>query len=117
MFCKNDVLNNFLRFAGKHLCHSLFFKKETLALVFPVNLGKSLSTSFLCTTPVAASVFGVNGFHGIQGYYCNFIKKETLAQVFSCEFCETSKNTFFTERLWTTASIRSKNILKMQSLF
>ena len=35
---------------------------------------------------------------------CNFIKKETLAQVFSCEFCETSKSTFFTEHLWTTAS-------------
>ena len=32
---------------------------------------------------------------------CNFIKKETLAQVFSCEFCEISKNTFFfTEHLW-----------------
>ena len=26
---------------------------------------------------------------------CSFIKKETLAQVFSCEFCEISKNTFF----------------------
>ena len=26
--------------------------------------------------------------------FCNFIKKETLAQVFSCEFCEISKNTF-----------------------
>ena len=26
---------------------------------------------------------------------CNFIKKETLAQVFFCEFYETSKNTFF----------------------
>ena len=25
---------------------------------------------------------------------CNFIKKETLAQVFSCEFCEISKDTF-----------------------
>ena len=25
---------------------------------------------------------------------CNFIKKETLAQVFSCKFCEISKNTF-----------------------
>ena len=25
---------------------------------------------------------------------CNFIKKETLAQVFSCEFFEISKNTF-----------------------
>ena len=24
----------------------------------------------------------------------NFIKKETLKQVFSCEFCEISKNTF-----------------------
>ena len=30
---------------------------------------------------------------------CNFIKKESLAQVFLCEFCETSKNTFFTEHL------------------
>ena len=25
---------------------------------------------------------------------CNFIKKEILAQVFSCEFCKISKNTF-----------------------
>ena len=25
---------------------------------------------------------------------CNFIKKEALAQVFSCEFCEIFKNTF-----------------------
>ena len=31
-------------------------------------------------------------------------KKEILAQVFSCEFSKLSKNTFFTERLWTTAS-------------
>ena len=36
---------------------------------------------------------------------CNFIKKETLAQVFSSEFHEISKNTFFTEHLWTTASV------------
>ena len=26
---------------------------------------------------------------------CNFIKKETLAQVFSCEFCEIYKDNFF----------------------
>ena len=26
---------------------------------------------------------------------CNFIKTETLEQVFSCEFCESFKNTFF----------------------
>ena len=31
-------------------------------------------------------------------------KKETLAQVVSCEFCEISKNTFFTEHLWMAAS-------------
>ena len=30
----------------------------------------------------------------------NFIKKKTLAQVFSCEFGEISKNTFVTEHLW-----------------
>ena len=30
---------------------------------------------------------------------CNFIEKETLAQVFSCEFCEISKNTFFLQHL------------------
>ena len=27
-----------------------------------------------------------------------------MAQVFSCEFSEISKSTFFTEHLWTTAS-------------
>ena len=36
-----------------------------------------------------------------------FIKKETLAQVFSCEFCEISKNTFFTEHLRATRSIKT----------
>ena len=30
--------------------------------------------------------------------------KQTLAQVFSMEFCETSTNNFFTEHLWTAAS-------------
>ena len=29
----------------------------------------------------------------LQNEACNFIKKETLAQVFSCEFFETSRNT------------------------
>ena len=29
---------------------------------------------------------------------------KSMAQVFSCEFCEISKNTIFTEHLWTTAS-------------
>ena len=55
--CKKDVLRNFAKFTGKHLCQNLFFNK-------------------------------------VAGQVCNFIKKEVLAQVFSCEFCEISKNTF-----------------------
>ena len=31
---------------------------------------------------------------------CNFIKKEALAQLFSCEFCENFKRIFLTEHLW-----------------
>ena len=46
VFRKKGVLRNFEKFTGKHLCPSLFFKKDA------------------------------------------------LAQVFSCEFCEISKNTF-----------------------
>ena len=35
----------------------------------------------------------------------NFIKEDTLAQAFSCEFHEISQKTFSTEHLCTTASI------------
>ena len=31
---------------------------------------------------------------------CNFVKKETPTQAFSCEPCEIFKNTFFIEHLW-----------------
>ena len=44
-------------------------------------------------------------FNKVAGAACNFIKKETLSQVFSCEFCDISKNTSLTEHLWTTASV------------
>ena len=55
-------------------------------------------------------------FHkkAIRPQACNFIKKETLAQVFSCEFCEIFKNTFFTEQLRTTTSYCS-NLPKLAS--
>ena len=39
-----------------------------------------------------------------EKHLCQSLTKETLAQVFSCEFYEISKNTFFTEILWATAS-------------
>ena len=41
----------------------------------------------------------LRNFPKFTGQACNFIKKEALPQVFSCEFCEISNNTFFTEHL------------------
>ena len=50
-----------------------------------------------------------------EGVLRNFVKfKETLAQVFSCEICEISKNTFFTEHLWTQSL--TKLLVKLQIL-
>ena len=50
----------------------------------------------------------------------NFIKKETLAQVFSCKYCEISNNTFFIERLRATAFVdrteNKKTLLWLDSL-
>ena len=48
-----------------------------------------------------ASLF-FNKIAGLKG--CNFNKKETQAQVFSCEFCKIFKNTYFKEHLRTAAS-------------
>ena len=57
-----------------------------------------------------AATRGVLSKKVFQAY--NFIKKVTLVQIFSCQFCKTSKNTFFTEHLWTTTSESLKKISK-----
>ena len=58
MFCKKDVLKNFLKFTGKHLCQSLFFnevadlrpatllKKRLWHSFFTLNFVKFLRTPF-----------------------------------------------------------------------
>ena len=46
---------------------------------------------------------------------CNFIKKETLARVFYCEFCEISKNTFF-HRTRLMAAFRAASFVKLCSI-
>ena len=53
-----------------------------------------------CKKGVLKNFTKVTGKHLFQSLFfksqaCNFIKKETLALVFSCEFCEISKNTYF----------------------
>ena len=60
-------------------------------------------------TPVPENFF--NKVAGLR--LCNFTKKESLAQVFSREFCEISKKTFFTEHLRTTATDYDKKIVRI----
>ena len=59
VFCKKGVLENFVKFTGKHLCYSLFFnkvaglslqfyyKKKLWHRCFPVNFAKFIRTPFL----------------------------------------------------------------------
>ena len=39
---------------------------------------------------------------------CDFIKKQTPTQVFSCEYCEIFKSTYFDGHLQTAASVFQK---------
>ena len=78
VLCKKSVFENFAKFTGKHMCQSLCNSAVT---VIPVQQ----LTNCLSVFDHSAS---------------NFFKKETLAQVFSCEFCQIFKNTFFTEHIW-----------------
>ena len=40
------------------------------------------------------------------------VEKETPTQVFSCDYCEFFKNTYFEEHLRRAASVYSKDLLK-----
>ena len=70
------VLGNFTEFTEKHLYQSLFFNKVA-------GLGQQLWLEAR-----------------------NFIEKETLVQMFFCEFCEISQNTFLYRTPLVAASDR-----------
>ena len=77
------------------------FLQNTSAWLF-LNVRSSRPEVF-CNKRVLRNVTNFTGkhlckslfFNKVLGLTCNFIKKETQAQVFSCESCEISKNTFF----------------------
>ena len=53
---KKGVLGNFTKLTGKHLCESLFFKKETQAQMLSCEFCEISKNTFLYRTPpVAAS--------------------------------------------------------------
>ena len=59
-----------------------------------------------------------SGGKNLGGNYvlaCNFNKKESMAQVFFCQFCEIFKNTFFTEHLlWLFLKLAVAPIKQLQ---
>ena len=94
MFLRISVPKNFTKITRKHQRWRCF----------PVNIEKFSRTVYFTTFQWLLLKI-VNKFIN-----CHFIKKETLAQVFSCEFCEISKSTFFTEHLWTTTSALNNKV-------
>ena len=119
VFCKNGVLRYFAKFTGKHLGQSLFFNKvaglrpffienlwwlipKAIATLFSVgkasrNWVSCFSRLFLTKVKVSINVSGVTQKSALN-------QKETLAQVFCSEFCEISKNTFFSRTPLVAAS-------------
>ena len=106
-----------------------FIKKKLQPRGFPVKFAKFLRTNILkniyeqllltmlpCFEQKPFLHFDYRLFLDLQkqssGRTCNFIEKETQAQVFSCEFCEISKNTFcYRTPLVATSEFNKHNTL------
>ena len=97
---KRGVLKNFSKFTDK-------LKKQSLGSA----LSKDVLRNFAKFTGkhLCQSLY----FNKVAGQVCNFIKIETLAQVFSCEFWEISKNTFFTEYAWAAAFLVFEKVTQL----
>ena len=76
VFCRKGALRNFAKFTGKYLClwPATLFKKRLWHSYLTVNFAKFQAR--------------------------NFIKKETLTQVFSVNFGKFLRTPFFKEHLW-----------------
>ena len=64
---------------------------------------RSSRPEVFCKKVVLRSFTKFTGKHLCQSLFFNKVKKETLAQMFSCEFCEISKNTFYSYK-WLNIS-------------
>ena len=75
----NDIKSNLLQIKCSSSYPEVFCKKVFLEISQNSQENTCVAVSFLIK---------------LQALACNFIKKETLAQVFSCEFFKISKYTF-----------------------
>ena len=85
-----------------HSPQTAFHRKIIYNFVW-TYLGRSSRPDVFCKKGGLRNIAKLTGKHLCQSIFfnkvaglCNFIKKETLAQVFYCEFCEISNNTFLT---------------------
>ena len=81
------------------------FRKKVVLRNFKKFTGKHLCQSLF-----------FNNVAGLRPQACNFIKKETVAQVFSCEFCEIFMNTFLYRTPLGAASDKSTFIFQIWKL-
>ena len=86
---------------------SNIFKKTVEAVFWISRFCRSSLQRCSVKKGVLRNFAKLTGKHLWQSLFFNKVAglwQETLTQVFSCEFCEISKNTFFTEHLWATGS-------------
>ena len=76
---------NLLTQLANHLLTLIYFSNRKLQKQPP---------EMFCKKGVFRNFAKFTGKHLCQSHFCLHIKKETLAQVLSCEFYEISKNTF-----------------------
>ena len=102
LFYKKEILKNLVKFIRKHLCRTLLFNKIT---------GSEVAT-WRCSV-----YFLKKGVIKNLGDLSWPATSEALAQVFSCEFCEFFKNTFFyrTPPVTTFADWNHATVLKRDS--
>ena len=93
------------RFPFSNAVCNIFFPQNNLFLVWYINVTSYIKKQSPGGVPQKGVLKNFTIFTGkkcdrlyfsikLQAQACNFIKKETLVQVFSCEFYETSKNIF-----------------------
>ena len=98
---KTAFKKSLIKFSWRNCDHHIFqrlFRSSQLRCSMKKGVLRNFSRftgKYLCQSLFLNKVTGL-GPH--------FIKKETLAQGFSCEFWEISKNNFFTEHVWVTPS-------------
>ena len=133
MLFKTSYLNNYYSAIRSNVCN--FAKKKTkkkknVTILFTECRNKSWSKPTFSENyfrssrlEVFCKKYVLNNFVKSTGKHLRqslFFNKVTLTQVFPCEFCVISKNTFLTEHLWATVSVISKDIqyfLKIKTEF